>query len=107
MSKQKKIPDKYRKWIEAREKYRLSNAHIQMAQELGMNPKKFGSLSNYKQETWKLPLPEFIEECYYKRFKKNRPDRILSIEERLKAINKKKEEKHFKKLNQQDNSLET
>jgi len=51
MAKHKKIPDKYMKWIDAKGKYHLSNAHIQMAQELGMNPKKFGSLSNYKQET--------------------------------------------------------
>jgi hypothetical protein len=105
MSKRKKIPDKYRKWIDAKKKFHLSNAHIQMAQELGMNPKKFGSLANYKQEPWKLPLPEFIEECYYKRFKKNRPDRVFSIEDRLKEINRKKEEKRLKRLNRQDNSL--
>lgn len=97
MSKHKKIPEKYRKWIDAKKKFHLSNAHIQMAQELGMNPKKFGSLANHKQEPWKLPLPEFIEECYYKRFKKSRPDRVFSIEDRLKEINKRKEEKRLKK----------
>jgi hypothetical protein len=41
-----------------------------MARELGINPKKFGSLANHKQEKWKLPLPDFIEELYLKRFKK-------------------------------------
>ena len=98
MSKHKKIPDKYRKWIDAKKKYHLSNAHIQMAQELGMNPKKFGSLANHKQEPWKLPLPEFIEECYYKRFKKTRPDRVISIEDRLKEINRKKRRKASEKI---------
>jgi len=29
-----------------------------MARELRLNPKKFGSLANTKQEPWKLPLPE-------------------------------------------------
>jgi len=59
----------------------------------------------YQTINKKLPLPKFIEECYYKRFKKSRPDIILSIEERLKSIKKKKKEKRLKKINQQDNSL--
>ncbi|MFA7060351.1 MAG: hypothetical protein WC156_05980, partial [Pedobacter sp.] len=46
-------------WIEARKKFRLSDMHIQMARELGINPRKFGSLANHKQEKWKSPLPEF------------------------------------------------
>ena len=62
--------DKFKIWIDARGKYHLSNTQIQMAGELGMNPKKFGSLANHKQARWKIPLPEFIEDCYYKRFKK-------------------------------------
>lgn len=61
-------------WIKAKKKYRLSDAHIQMARELGMNPKKFGSLANNKQEKWKAPLAEFIEDLYYKKFKKDQPD---------------------------------
>ena len=63
---------KNKKWIEAKMKFRLSKIHIQMAQELGMNPKKFGGLANHKQEKWKNPLPEFIEELYFKRFKKEK-----------------------------------
>jgi hypothetical protein len=51
-----------------------------MARELGLNPKKFGSLANTKQEPWKLPLPEFIEELYFKCFNKSRPDSVRSIE---------------------------
>lgn len=61
-------------WIAAKKKYRLSDVHIRMAKELGMNPKKFGGLANHKQEQWKLPLPDFIEELYYKRFRKEKPD---------------------------------
>ena len=63
-----------KKWIEAKKKFRLSNMHIQMARELGMNPKKFGGLANHKQEPWKAPLPVFIEELYFKRFKKEKPN---------------------------------
>ena len=64
------MTDKNKDWLEAKKKYRLSDMHIQMARELGMNPKKFGGLDNHKQEKWKSPLPDFIEDLYYKRFKK-------------------------------------
>ena len=73
------MSDKIKKWIEAKKKYHLSDMHIQMARELGMNPKKFGSLANHKQERWKAPLPEFIEDLYYKRFKKEKPDVINKL----------------------------
>jgi hypothetical protein len=67
------------KWIEAKKRYRLSDIHIQMARELGMNPKKFGSLANHKQEPWKAPLPIFIEDIYFKRFKKEKPDNVTKL----------------------------
>jgi hypothetical protein len=41
-----------------------------MAQELGLNPKKFGGYANNKQEPWKEPLPDFIKTIYQDRFKK-------------------------------------
>lgn len=91
MAKKGFIPQKVRPWIEARKKFRLSHAQIQMARELGLNPKKFGSLANHKQESWKAPLPEFIEHIYEKRFGKSQPDDIRSIEVKLKEKAKKKE----------------
>lgn len=97
MPKKKKIPDKYQMWIDARKRHHLSHAHIQMARELGMNPRKFGKLDNHKQEPWKAPLPEFIESLYFKRFGKERPDEVRSIEQVLKAQNKKKEERRRRK----------
>ena len=81
MSKKNFIPNKLKPWIEARKKYRLTNAQIQMARELGLNPKKFGKLSNTKQQRWKLPLDLFIEELYFKRFKKELPENVKSIEQ--------------------------
>ncbi len=33
-----------------------------MARELGLNPKKPGSLDTHRQETYQVPLPQFIEE---------------------------------------------
>ena len=76
-----KLPHKYIDWIEARKKYHLSHPQIQMARELGLNPKKFGKYANHKQESWKLPLGEYIERLYLKRFKKQSPENICSLEE--------------------------
>ncbi len=80
MAKKKTIPTKYQIWIQARKRYHLSDMHIQMARELGPNPKKFGKLANARQEPWKAPLPDFIESIYFKRFGKTRPDVVKSIE---------------------------
>lgn len=84
------IPQKLRPWIEARRKFHLSHAQVQMAREVGMNPKKFGRLDNHKQERWKLPLPLFIEECDRKRFGKEQPDDPRPIEAKVagKAVKK-------------------
>lgn len=73
------MTDKNKKWIDAKKKFRLSDTQIQMARELGMNPKKFGSLANHKQEPWKAPLPVFIENLYFKRFKKDKPDVVRKL----------------------------
>jgi len=80
-------------WIDARRRHRLSHAQIQMARELGMNPKKFGKIDNHKQEPWKAPLPIFIEDLYFKRFGKDRPETILPIEELVRLKAEKKEAK--------------
>ncbi len=50
-----KIPPGLQIWIEARRRYKLSDAHVQMARELGMNPKKLGGLANERQERWTQP----------------------------------------------------
>jgi hypothetical protein len=93
----KKIPEKYQPWIEARKRYHLSGAHIQMARELGLNPKKFGSLANTRQEPWKLPLPEYIEELYFQHFKKRRPENVRSIEQIVSDDSRKKVERETRR----------
>jgi hypothetical protein len=85
-----RIPPELRRWIDARKRFHLSHAHIQMARELGMNPRKLGGLANHDQEPWKAPLPIFIERIYQKRFGKTKPDRVLSIEDRVREIAAKK-----------------
>src|SRR5712691_10043907 len=88
-----RLPERLQVWIDARKRHHLSHAHVQMARELGLNPKKLGKLDNHEQEPWKLPLPEFIEHLYFKRFGKRRPDVVVSIEERARMEDDKKASK--------------
>jgi hypothetical protein len=84
------VPSKLEPWIQVRKRHRLSHAHVQMARELGLNPKKLGSIDNHDQERWKAPLPEFIEHLYLKRFGRARPEVVVSLEQRARQIQKKK-----------------
>lgn len=72
-------------------------------------------LSQYcdnKQETWKAPLPQFIEEIYYKRFKRETPEivkplkQIMAEQEKKKKEQKKAKEERRKLHNEDaDNSV--
>jgi hypothetical protein len=85
-----RIPPDLQPWIDARKRFHLSDAQVQMARELGLNPKKFGGLANHRQESWKLPLPHYIEKLYFKHFGKQKPDIVISIEERVRQMAAKK-----------------
>jgi hypothetical protein len=90
---QRPIPAGLQPWIDARRRFHLSHEQVQMARELGMNPKKLGKLDNHDQEPWKLPLPQFIRKLYSKRFGKERPNAVTSIEEMVVAKQVKKQAK--------------
>ena len=94
--KKKKLSSKFQVWVDARERFKLSDAPLQMARELGLNPKKFGGMANHKQEPWKVALPDFIEELYFKRFGRERPETVRSIEQLLNEKKKRKEDKKNK-----------
>ncbi len=96
----KRIPDHLQVWIDARKKFRLSHAQIQMARELGLNPKKFGKLANRDQEPWKMPLPQFIENLYRKNFKRDHPEVVMSLEEKVEVDRRKKLARRATKINE-------
>lgn len=98
--KTKNANPKMQAWTLAQKRHHLSHAQVQMARELGMNPAKLGKLDNHKQEPWKLPLPQFIEELYFKRFGRTAPGVVMSIEEQ--ARRKREQEKVRRAAGQQD-----
>ena len=81
MTRTRKPSPKLQEWIDARRRHHLSHAQVQMARELGMNPRKLGRLDNHDQEPWKLPLRQYIEHLYRKRFGRGAPEVVRSIEE--------------------------
>lgn len=61
-TKNSKTPQDLKVWIEAKKRYRLTQTHICMAMELGLNPRKLGSIAPNPHESWKSPMSEFTEE---------------------------------------------
>lgn len=55
-------------WRNAKRICKLNARQVEMARALGMNPKKLPSLRPSPDQRWKLPVSEFIESCYCKRF---------------------------------------
>jgi hypothetical protein len=99
MAKKKNKPNqKMQAWIDARKRHDLSHAQIQMARELRMNPKKLGKLDNHDQEPWKTPFRQYIEHLYFKRIGKERPDVVVSIEEKAREAEEKKAHRRHIKL---------
>jgi S-ribosylhomocysteine lyase LuxS involved in autoinducer biosynthesis len=58
--RKKKPNQKMQSWIDARKRYKLSHLQVQMARELGMNPKKCGMEDNHDLERCKMPLRNYI-----------------------------------------------
>lgn len=87
----KQLSQNLKDWVDARKRHHLSHAHIQMARELGMNPKNLGKIADHRQQPWKAPLADYIEHLYRKSFGRERPEIVMSIEERARAQRAKKE----------------
>ena len=51
-----------------------------MAREVSLNPRKLGKIANHRQEPWKAPLPQFIEDLYLKRVGRRRPQVVTAAE---------------------------
>lgn len=67
----------------AQKRHRLSDVQVQMARELGFKPNSLRKIDNHKQEPWKTPLPQHIENLYEKRFKRERPEVVKPLKQLL------------------------
>jgi hypothetical protein len=61
-------------------------------------PGRLDACSSHAQEPWKMPLRQYIQHLYFKRFGKERPDEIPSIEEKIRSEEEKKSRRREAKL---------
>ncbi len=73
MAKKRRAHDE-EAWTNAKKICRLDVRQVEMARAIGMNPRKLPGLRPSPQERWKLPVGEFIEQRYWKRFGGHRHD---------------------------------
>lgn len=85
------------KWLVAQKRHRLSDKQVQMARELGLNPDKLGKIDNHRQEAWKAPLTQFIEEIYFKRFKREEPETVKPLKQVMAEMEARKKQQKAKK----------
>lgn len=68
----------------AQKRHHLTDTQVQMARELGFKTTSLPKIDNHKQESWKTPLPQYIENLYEKRFKREKPEIVKSLKQQLK-----------------------
>lgn len=95
----------------AQKRHHLSDTQVQMARELGFKPDSLRKIDNHKQEPWKTPLPQHIENLYEKRFKRERPEVVKSLKQQLlddaaKRAAKKKAKDERRKAERQSENYE-
>ena len=75
----KKEAAELQEWAVVKRQHGMTDAQVQMARELGMNPKRLPQPKDAGQE----PLVRQIEVLYLKRFKKPLPDAVVPLRQLL------------------------
>ena len=66
--------------------------------------RKLGGQANHRQAPWKHALPLYLEEVCLKRFKKERPDHVRSVEQMVKDRKRKQDERKQRRRQPQGQS---
>ena len=79
----KETADQLQLWVKVKRQCALTDAHVQMARELGMNPKRLIESEDTTPGVMQTPLSQRIEGLYLKRFKKSQPDFVVPLRQAL------------------------
>ena len=79
----KETSDELQKWIMVKRQCGVSDAHVQMARELGMNPKRLIESESSTQGLTQMPLSQRVEFLYLKCFKKPLPEAVVPLRQLL------------------------
>jgi hypothetical protein len=77
-----------------------------MARELGFLPKSLRKIDDHQGKLWKMPLKDYIEHLYFKRFGRERPETVRTIEQVAKDMTAKKDQQKANKEPQPELSSE-
>ena len=81
--KLKETTDELQAWAKAKRQCGLSDAHVQMAREIGINPRRLTARSGTKPGPTRVPLAQRIEDLYLRRFKRTIPDPVVPLRQLL------------------------
>ena len=79
----KEKADQLQVWAKVKRLCAFTDAHVQMARELGMNPRRLTESVRTPQGLAQTPPGQRIETLYLKRFKKPRPDSVVPLRQAL------------------------
>lgn len=79
----KETADQLQLWVRVKRQGALTDAHVQMARELGMNPRRLIESQSKTQGLTQKPLGQCIEGLYFKRFKRPLPDAVAPLRQLL------------------------
>ena len=82
-AKTKEPSRRLREWVAAKRRCGLSDAHIQMARELGLSPKRLAASAGTGRGPIPVPLSQRVEGLYLKRFKRTIPDSVVPLRQLL------------------------
>lgn len=64
---------------------------------IGSESRQTRQIDNHQQEVWKTPLPQFIEDIYFKRFKREEPETVKPLKQIMAEMEVKKKQQKAKK----------
>ena len=79
----KKTSDAPQEWAKVKRQYALTDAHIQMARELGMNRKRLTGTAGTVPGLTQATLARRIENLYVRRYKRTTPDLVVPLRQLL------------------------
>ena len=78
-TKLKQMADRLQVWVKVKRQCALTDAHVRMARELGMNPKRLIAAARTAAGQTQAPLAQRIEDLYLRRFRRTAPDWVMPL----------------------------
>lgn len=83
MTRMRETADELQKWVKVKRQCGLSGAHVQMAREFGVDPKRLMARPGIAPGSTNGPLAQRIEDLYTRRFKRTIPDPVVTVRKLL------------------------